>query len=808
MAFFQIKMFRERFARLAENAQQSSGVNESVSVPIMPEQENSLSSAGFYVFFAGMALLPVFFLPFSGIGLEATKTFFLSTVILVSLFLLLVGELRAGIFVVPKSILLGLMGGGVLAFGISALFSPAIATSLHGLAYEIGTFASILILFLAMFLSAIFFQSQKRVFYFFAILSASFIVVLLFHVARLLFGADTFSLGIFFNQTDNVIGKWNDLGIFAGLITLISLLSLEFLPAPKKTRVIAYVLLALSLALGGLVDFYLPWLVLGIFSIVLLVYNLVFRGLGTEEGVARKLSPVLVFVLLVSFLFVVAGDSIGTFVAEKAQLSQVEVRPSWGSTIEVIKSTWSEDFFLGSGPNRFANQWLSFKPDEVNNSLFWNTDFRSGVGLLPTFVVTTGLLGTLVLFLFLAFLFYRGVKSLMVSAEPFTQYLVITSFFASLYLWIISLFYLPSVVLFALAFIMTGIFIATLAQRNSGRNYIFSYVQDPKVGFAAVLSSIIILIATVVGGYDTVKSFLSLSYYNTSRSAFIDHGDADRARDNIVRAINLNNTETFQRALSEIEVARISDILNNQSGASVDTLRAQFQEVLGSAIGAGQAAVALDKTNYANWVALAKVYAAVTPLKIPGAYENALTSLENAKSLNPKSPALILERARLEVARGDNKTARNFGNEAIGMKNNYTDALFFLAQLDVAEGNVKGAITSVETTTLLDPNNPALFFQLGLLKYENDDFEGAISALERAVSLRSDYSNAKYYLGLSYFEEGRRGDAIGQFEDLVDANPGNQELKTILGNLRDGQKPFAKGKAASLEDLQNLPLEE
>ena len=45
MAFFQIKMFRERFARLAENAQQSSGVNESVSVPIMPEQENSLSSA-------------------------------------------------------------------------------------------------------------------------------------------------------------------------------------------------------------------------------------------------------------------------------------------------------------------------------------------------------------------------------------------------------------------------------------------------------------------------------------------------------------------------------------------------------------------------------------------------------------------------------------------------------------------------------------------------------------------------------------------------------------------------------------------
>ena len=822
MSFLQIKVLRERFMKGGAGSylEESVSVPEGVSIPAVPASEgearpagrpakdNSLSSAGFYVFFAGIALMPLFFIPFSGIGLEGVKTFFFFAIVVVSLFLWLIGELRAGVFVIPKNILLGLMGVSVLTFCISALFSPAIATSLHGLAYEVGTVASMLFLFLAMFLSAIFFQSQKRTFYFLGAIAASFGIIFLVQLVRLFFGADAFSLGVFFSQTDNMVGKWNDLGIFAGMVSLVSLLSLEFLSSPKKTRILLYVLLALSLALTALVDFYLPWLLLGIFSVVLLVYNLVFKGLGTSLGVGRTLSPVLIFVLLISFIFVIAGRPIGTFIAEKAQLSQVEVRPSWGSTVQVVKSTWGEDLFLGSGPNRFVNQWLSFKPDAVNDSLFWNTDFRSGVGLLPTFAVTTGLLGTVTLLAFLALLFYRGTKAILMPAEPFVQYLAITSFFVTLYLWIVALFYLPSVALVVLTFVMTGIFIATLTQKGSVRNYVFSYVQDPKIGFAAVLSSIVVLIAAAMGGYDTVKSFISLSYYNTSRSVFVDHGDADRARDNIVRAINLNNAETFQRALSEIEVARLGDVIGNQKGESADTLRARFQEILGSAIGAGQAAVALDKTNYANWIALAKVYGAVAPLNIPGAYENALMSLENARVLNPKSPALVLERARLEAGRGDSKSARSFAGEAIGMKNNYTDALFFLAQLDVAEGNIKGAITSVETATLLDPNNPALFFQLGLLKYENDDFVGAISALERAVLLRSDYSNAKYYLGLSYFEEGKRADAIGQFEDLVVANPQNEEIKTILRNLREGKGPFAKNRKASLEDLQTLPLEE
>src|SRR3989344_686600 len=115
MSFLQIKVLRERFMRVAGEGvlKESVSAEEDVSIPVVPasegevrpagrpEKENSLSSAGFYVFFAGIALMPLFFIPFSGIGLEGVKTFFFFAIVVVSLFLWLIGELRAGVFVIP-----------------------------------------------------------------------------------------------------------------------------------------------------------------------------------------------------------------------------------------------------------------------------------------------------------------------------------------------------------------------------------------------------------------------------------------------------------------------------------------------------------------------------------------------------------------------------------------------------------------------------------------------------------------------------------------------------------------------------------
>lgn len=51
--------------------------------------------------------------------------------------------------------------------------------------------------------------------------------------------------------------------------------------------------------------------------------------------------------------------------------------------------------FFGSGPNSFLRQWGIHKPLSVNETQFWNTDFYYGIGFIPTSLVTTGIAGIL-----------------------------------------------------------------------------------------------------------------------------------------------------------------------------------------------------------------------------------------------------------------------------------------------------------------------------------------------------------------------------------------------------------------------------
>jgi predicted Zn-dependent protease len=80
--------------------------------------------------------------------------------------------------------------------------------------------------------------------------------------------------------------------------------------------------------------------------------------------------------------------------------------------------------------------------------------------------------------------------------------------------------------------------------------------------------------------------------------------------------------------------------------------------------------------------------------------------------------------ARLEIAHKDSDKAKNNIANAIQLKNDYSDAIYLLAQMQINQGDLKSAIKSVEALTFTDPNDPGVFFQLGLLRYNNKDYSG------------------------------------------------------------------------------------
>jgi len=288
--------------------------------------------------------------------------------------------------------------------------------------------------------------------------------------------------------------------------------------------------------------------------------------------------------------------------------------------------------------------------------------------------------------------------------------------------------------------------------------------------------------------------------------AFNVSGNMAEAEKQFKKAVNASETDTYYRFLSELTLIKINNLLaQNASATSIEKAQQELLQLFGEAKLYAETAKNMSPINYQNWLALGRVYEALVPLKVEGAYAEAAKAYDEAFRRNPKSPEISLVKARLEVANGSNVAARELIRQALTQKPNYTEAVFFLSQIEVAEGRPKEAISSVEASIFLSPNEPVLYFQLGFLKYNERDYKGAIEAFEQAVAINGDYANARYFLGLSYDRLGRTADAIAQFEYIERTNPGNQEVMSIIENLKAGKAPFATGGGTT---RTTLPIEE
>lgn len=774
-------------------------------------KESKLDKSVFFMILSLGFLIPIFFIPQA--MLEVSKSVLVSTLVAIAFFLWLIARMKDGKFIFPKSLLL-LSGLGLpVAFLASGIFSEVPRASLLGLGYETGTFGTIIILFLLMFLASVFFQQQIRIFYLYSALLVSFIIAFFFQVGVITLASFSLLPVKFLSAIPaNLIGKWTDLAAFFGLILTLSLIAIELIALRKTLKIFLSVVIAFSLIALILINFSLLWIIIGFLSLVISVYALSFSPENSKEAktsFTRKFPGVSFGVLLISLLFVLGSGTVndlrGRFIP--INIPTETIRPSWQGTFDVAKNALRKDPIFGIGPNRFGNAWLSHKPNGVNQSTLWNVDFDAGVGLIPTFAITTGAVGIIAWLLFLGLLLYRGFTAVLSLAVGRTShYLLFSSFLGATYLWVVSIFYVPNIAIFSLAFLMTGVFIAALVETGIGKNYDFSFLNDPRTGFISVLTLVLFILGTVTGGYVLFQKFLSVVFFqNGLRSSQL--GNIDNTLLSISRAASFSEYDVYYRNLSAVNIARLNSILS-QKGVSQDTIKADFQSESRFAITNALRARDLDPTNYQNWVALGNAYETLAPFGVTDAHEEAKKAFDMAISLNPKSPALLLARARIDLEK-DKESAKIYIAQALSLKSDYTDAIFTLSQLQADEGNLGSAIASVEVASVISPNDVGVFFQLGFLRYKNRDWQGAISAFGRAVELSPSYSNARYFLGLAYDKIGRTRDAIDQFQNIQTLNPDNSEVRGILSNLRAGRDPLGgEAPAQAPEKRKEPPLKD
>ncbi len=446
-----------------------------------------------------------------------------------------------------------------------------------------------------------------------------------------------------------------------------------------------------------------------------------------------------------------------------------------------------------------------YRPRELNNTIFWNSDFDTGIGFIPTSFITTGALGAVAWIVFLALFLMTGFRTLIIRSkeDEIVSFLSLSSFLGALYLWTIAIFQTPTPVLLSLAFLVTGISIASLMFRNNApRQFSVVFADNPNFGFVAALLLTLCFLGGISGMFAIGQRYAAGILYQKAAIVLQQNGNIDEAEGYIKRALTLYEADTYLRFSTDLAILRLNDLIAAQDISNEDR-QSRFQAILADAITRAQAARQNDPQEYKNWMELGSVYGRVVPLGIQGAYESAVRAYDTAARLRPESPAITLAYAYLERARDNNDAAEKYTAEAIRLRPAYTEAMFLMAQIQVQKGNVPKAIQAVQAAALLDPQNPVTFFQLGLLNYSVGNYAEALAALRKAVDLNAQYANARYFLGLTSWRLGNKEEAINQFVEIEKTNPDNAEVKMILQNLRAGQPPLPNIPPAPEQEVQD-----
>lgn len=743
-------------------------------------------------------LLPVWFLPVTISPIFANKVFLVSFLTILSLVCFVIYAILRGRVDLPFHWLFVLGAVVLAAWVVSSIVSPQTVLSLLGATgYEGSSVFSMFVFFILMGLIATLFadnQSQLRLLTALGLGLSLFIVSMIFFAAGFgkLFGPD------FNSATFNTIGSWRSAAFALGFFTM--LLYPFLLTARGKLRWILSALFVINLIAIAVVNFPLAWAVIGIFAVLFLSYSIWQRSVS---AIALGVSLVL---LLASIFGFFSQDAITSLLKLQAP---AEVNVSYKTTLDISKEVLKDHLLFGSGPSSFIYSWDSLKPVDVNQTAFWNTRFASGASLLLTMLSEVGLVGFLGIVFLLFVIWYFGLRNVTFASED-NQIFALSAFLLVSYTILMWTLYPANYTLMAFGFIALGLCLAVLRSSGVIRTLEIRLFREGPAGFISSLFLVFVMLVSASGMYLIGSRYIGQVMFSRGVYAFNTQGNVDAAETNISKAYSFDRWNSlYPRSLGQISLVRARALIQANSNPK-DLLGSQFKTMLDNSVRLHQEAINLAPLDFENYQALGKLYEFLVPIGVDGARAAAIAQYSKALERSPKNPVLWHDTGAVIIAdvlrtRDTSllKQAEEAFTKSIELKPDYTDSHFLLAQVFDAEGNLPEATRRAEAAALLAPNDIGSLFQLGLLYYKSDRLPDAENVFNAALRVNTDYSNARYFLGLIYDRTNRRDAAIDQFERIKALNAGNQEVETILSNLRSGRSALTS--ISSPPDKRSAP---
>ncbi len=744
-----------------------------------------------------ISLLPIFFVPLVWVALVQAKVILIAILLLVTAIAWISARFIEGSVRIPASLILA---SGLLipfAYACSVAFSGLAQVSLVGSGVEQDTLAFACILYAALALSAsVFSGAQHAGAHALRGLSIGALLLLALEVVH--FAMPGLSLGgVIASQTGNTFGNWHEFAIILGFFVVLGL-ALRTTPAASGLwKYLFYLVSLLSLGFLVVANFFDVWAALCAASVVML---------GIELWAVRARSGRFIFswgahgvwagVVIVSVFSMIFGSYINNVLPAPIKISHVEVRPSWQGTMDigVAALTQPAALLFGVGPNTFGREWGLYKPASVNQTLFWNTDFSTGVGSIPTSFITTGILGILAWIVFAGMLLWTAGRALVGRARGASDtHYVAALGLASGYLVTFFVLYVPGPALSVLVFLMAGLLVAySLPARLVQPLYVSLGRSDVRSIAAAVALGIFGLVI-IVAPLGVSRALSAEILLNRSVVIFNETKNTQTASDLIRQALWINPSNArahrlaVQLGLVQLQALAAQADPKNEKGIL------QLQATLEETIQHGLDAVAINGNDYQNWLELAGLYQQLAGVRVAGAYENARAAYQRARMENPLSPVPLFQLAQLEALEGNRDEALKNLAAAVQLKSNFAPAYYAASQIYASTNDLKSAFSAAALATQHAPQDPLAWYNAGAIAYTDKDYANAITALEQALTLESNYKNAMYVLGLAYYDAGRAADSLKVFEALGTLEPSQQVVQDAIRNLRGGTAPVPAG---------------
>jgi len=769
-------------------------------------------------------LLPLFFMPFNASVIELNKQLLLVVFALILLIAWLGKVITAGRLEFKKSWL----NLGLVVFSVFYLVSASLSKNLYQSLVGAGgvmaeSFFSLLALIIIFFVLINNLKGRQ------VVRGIVFALVLSGCIAGL-FGALQL-LGKFILSWDfakiasfNTVGSVNSLEIFlAGLLVL----SVALFSESNTTRwqqifygaaAVFFLLMCLS------INFSNVWWGLMVTMIIVIALGIINRERVSQY---RLILPMVVLAFAVLMLLPIQLNIFG-----KLFNVPIEVAPSLNASVDIDKQVLKEHLFFGTGPGSYAYDYGLYRSTALNQTDFWNVRFNQGLSKIVTQPVVLGLLGWLtwlaVVISFAVFGFIRLIKR-----REDGWVLALGVFSAWLFLAILQFFYTTNLTLELAFWLMLALAFLTIKSLSS------SVVQTEGNDFAdmdaitanfdrtsplASISSfvfVIVLVITISVLYLGGSYYYADILYQRGSVAVTDKNDLEGGSTTISRAVMLNPyNDAYLRSLSQAALLRINQEFSKPQTSQRD---AGIQNLIATAINIAKRSTDLAPLNVDNWAQRAIIYRAVTAYT-SGADQWAIDSYKEATKLEPQNPFYFFELGRTYVLVADllneqaqaNKEAKakmddylaraqESFNQAVALKADYAPALFQLAVVYDRIGQVDEAVSKMKQVQAAYPQDVGVAFQLGLLYYKQNNLDLAKEQLERAVILDTTYSNARYFLGLTCDRQSNKSGALEQFEKIASFNPDNQDVKTILDNLRAGRPALTTQQPTQLPIREKIP---